>query len=51
MSDCIFCDIVDVRSILRTSRERSQSGAASSIAQPTPRPPDGGREGSGESGH
>ena len=40
-----------VRSILRASRERTQSGAASSVAQPTPRPPDGGREGSSESGH
>ena len=40
-----------VRSILRASRERTQSGAASSVAQPMPRPPDDGREGSGESGH
>ena len=40
-----------VRSILRGSRERSQSGATSSVAQPTLRPPDGGCEGSSESGH
>ena len=40
-----------VRSILRASRERSQSGATSSVARPAPRPPGGGREGSGESGH
>ena len=40
-----------VRSILRASRERSQSRATSSEAWLAPRPPGGGREGSGESGH
>ena len=40
-----------VRSILRASRERTQSGAASSVAQPASRPQDSGHEGSGESGH
>ena len=40
-----------LRSLLRGSRERSQSGATSSVAQPTQRRPDGGREGSGKSGH
>ena len=42
-----------LHSALRGSRERSrtQSQAASSVAQPTVRPPDGGREGSSESGH
>ena len=40
-----------VRSILRVSQERSQSGAMSSVAQPASRPPGGGREGSSESGH
>ena len=38
-----------VRSILRGSQERSQSGETSSIAQPTLRPSDGGHEGNGES--
>ena len=38
-------------SLLRGSQERSQSGATSSVAQPIPRPLDGGCEGSGESGH
>ena len=40
-----------VRSILRASRERTQSGAASLVAQPAPRPQDSGHECSGESGH
>ena len=40
-----------LRSALRGSREGSQSRAASSVAQPTPRPLDGGHEASGESGH
>ena len=40
-----------LRSILRVSRERSQSGATSSVAQPAPRPPHGEREGSDESSH
>ena len=40
-----------LRSLLWESQERSQSGAMSSVAQPVPRPPGGGRKGSGESGH
>ena len=40
-----------LRFTLRRSREGSQSRVASSVAQPTPRPLDGGHEGSGESGH
>ena len=40
-----------LRSLLRGPQERSQSGATSSVAQPTLRPPGGEREGNGESGH
>ena len=40
-----------LRSLLRGPRERSQSGVTSSVAQPVPRPPGGGREDSSESGH
>ena len=40
-----------VRSILRASRERTQSGATSSVAQPKPGPPSGEHEGGGKSGH
>ena len=40
-----------IRSAFRGSRERSESRATSSVAQPKSRPPNGGHEGSGESGH
>ena len=39
-----------IHSAFRGSRERSQSGATSTIAQPMPRPPDGGHEGSDKFG-